>query len=145
MCCTVPSNECPSRRKGDSTGRVLIVDDERDQLRLLKLATATMPYMVETATSAEEALALYRIAREEGHPFDLIVTDVLMPGGMSGLAMAEEIRGAGDTGTKIVVLTAEDSPMVDMRAAASETLEVWDKCATVGCDVSRKIAEALAQ
>jgi len=43
---------------------------------------------VQSAASGEQALALLR----EGARVDLLFTDVVMPGGMNGIALAEQAR-----------------------------------------------------
>ena len=56
---------------------ILVVDDEPALRSLLRQALAGQGYRVEAARDAEEALAL---ARRAATPFDLLVTDVIMPG-----------------------------------------------------------------
>jgi nitrogen-specific signal transduction histidine kinase/ActR/RegA family two-component response regulator len=57
--------------------RILVVDDEPAVLGLLRQTLAGRGYLVTEARDAEEALAL-ALASDEG--FDLLVTDVVMPG-----------------------------------------------------------------
>lgn len=57
-------------------GTVLVVDDEPDLPAVIGELLATLGYQVETACDA--AAALERLERE--HRFDLILTDVRMPG-----------------------------------------------------------------
>jgi CheY-like chemotaxis protein len=68
-------------------GTVLLVDDEE----LVRVSTADMledlGYLVVEASSAEEALRLI----DESRPFDVLVTDHLMPG-LSGTELAHELR-----------------------------------------------------
>ncbi len=79
--------------------RILIVDDDPDILRLLDLRLQTAGYDVETATSAEKALAL--AAANKPH---LVVTDMRM-GGMSGMALFETLHQS-DPGLPVIILTA---------------------------------------
>ena len=71
------------------TGTALLVDDEE----LVRMSTADMlndlGYTVVEVASGEEAMRL--LAR--GDPFDLIVTDHLMPG-MNGAELAQAVRSA---------------------------------------------------
>lgn len=70
------------------THRILIVDDHRDVIRLLRSALESLPHDFEIleAPSAEEAsLELY------GKPIDLLVLDYLLPG-MSGLELFEKFK-----------------------------------------------------
>lgn len=68
-------------------GRVLLVDDEAALLRIGREWLAMRGHVVATAASAAEALA--RLAAER---FDLLVTDVVMPGEMDGIALARQCR-----------------------------------------------------
>jgi len=61
---------------------VLVVDDEDATRELLAILLRESGYRVETADSAEEALALLR-----RRPFDLVLSDVQMPGA-SGLELS---------------------------------------------------------
>ena len=59
----------------DHLARVLIVDDERHNRQLLEAMLAPEGYVVLTAASGEEAVAM--VAAE---PPDLVLLDVMMPG-----------------------------------------------------------------
>jgi CheY-like chemotaxis protein len=50
----------------------------------------TLGYRVVTARSGDEALAL--LDRPENCGIDLLFSDVLMPGGMNGVVLAERVR-----------------------------------------------------
>lgn len=85
--------------------RVLVVDD--DPLILKVVATVLDmrdAYVVQTVTSADEALA----AVDDQRPA-LVVTDVMMPG-MDGFELTRELRRRPDLERlPIVLLTARDS------------------------------------
>ncbi|MBB4632893.1 hybrid sensor histidine kinase/response regulator [Sphingosinicella soli] len=73
----------------DAAGRrVLIVDDSAFFRNMLKPLLASAGYRAMTASSADEALAL----RESGECFDLILSDIEMPG-LSGVDFARAVRG----------------------------------------------------
>ena len=83
--------------------RILVVDDEQDLLEILKFNLETEGYEVVTATSAEDALLL------DIASFDLMLLDVMM-GGMSGFAMARQLKGNPATArVPIIFLTARDT------------------------------------
>jgi diguanylate cyclase len=84
--------------------RILIVDDDHDNREVLELVLAWEGYLIVTACSGEEALAI--MAKE---PPDLVLLDVMMPG-MSGCEVAAEIRGNPATkNIPIMLLTALDN------------------------------------
>ncbi|HEX5804365.1 MAG TPA: response regulator [Azospira sp.] len=101
--------------------RVLIVDDEPDNVELFGLALAN-ELEVQFATSGPEALAL--IARQAP---DLILLDVMMPE-MDGYQVLEEIRKL-DRCRKIPVLfvTARDDPDSETRALAAGAVDYIHK------------------
>jgi DNA-binding response OmpR family regulator len=77
-----------STRDGDARApaHVLIVDDERANRTLLEIMLAPEGYVLSTATSGDEALAM--IAREAP---DLVLLDVMMPG-INGYVVAAKIK-----------------------------------------------------
>jgi signal transduction histidine kinase len=82
---------------------VLIVDDERANRDLLKVMLAPEGFLLLTASSGEEALAL--LAHQ---PPDLILLDVMMPG-MDGYEVAGKIKGNPETSSvPIIMVTAMD-------------------------------------
>lgn len=70
--------------------KVLIVDDEQDIIELVSLFIKVAGYSPEirTAHSADSALAVYN---QDGG-FDLVISDIRMPGGHDGLWLIETLR-----------------------------------------------------
>jgi putative two-component system response regulator len=84
-----------------SAGKVLVVDDEAANVRLLKTLLTHDGYSVVTASDGEEALAMVASV----HP-DLVVMDVLMPK-LSGYDVCERIKENPATRlTPVVLITA---------------------------------------
>ncbi|HVR61059.1 MAG TPA: sigma-54 dependent transcriptional regulator [Polyangia bacterium] len=84
-------------------GRILLVDDDPSVLFALSEVLASHGHDVVTASSGAEGLA-----RFDGEaPFDLLVTDLAMPG-MNGLELLEKVRGR-DTTLPVIVVTAHGS------------------------------------
>jgi signal transduction histidine kinase/DNA-binding response OmpR family regulator len=104
----------------DTPACVLIVDDERHNRELLEVMLKPEGFLLLSASSGEEALAL--VARQ---PPDLILLDVMMPG-MNGYEVAGKIKG--DPATKnipVVMLTALDdrnARMLGLSAGAEDFL-----------------------
>ena len=69
------------------TARILLVDDEETVRRVTGRLLEKLGYRVESAADGSEALQLI----EKGEDFDLVLTDVVMPG-LSGIEMAERLR-----------------------------------------------------
>jgi two-component system cell cycle sensor histidine kinase/response regulator CckA len=68
--------------------RLLVVDDEKDVLRLIETLLADSGYEIVTANGAEDAI---RVFEEMARPPDLILADVVMPG-MSGPMLVNRLR-----------------------------------------------------
>ena len=84
--------------------RILVVDDEEDLREILRFNLEAEGFEVETAASAEEALAKFSILNTQ---FSIILLDVMMDK-MSGFEMAQRMRNAGNN-TPIIFLTARDA------------------------------------
>ena len=59
--------------------RILLVDDERLVLRSIEKTLLRAGFDVETAGDAQSGLEQFKLAIEEGEPFDLAVLDLNMP------------------------------------------------------------------
>jgi DNA-binding response OmpR family regulator len=89
--------------------RIAIADDDPDSLDLLRLALASPVTEIREATNGVELVQLLL----ENDPFDLVVTDVLMPW-IEGLAVLRSARGA-DLTTPVLLVTGLVRP--DLEAA----------------------------
>ena len=81
--------------------RILIVEDEKSMRDLLELMLRKQGYTVTTVDSAVAAKDLL----ESDAVFDLVVSDVSMPGGLSGLDLLRETRRLAPE-TAVVIMTA---------------------------------------
>jgi DNA-binding NtrC family response regulator len=83
-----------------ATFRILIVDDEQNIRSGLAKGLAGDGYAITTASDASEAWALFQRT-----PHQLVITDLRMPGTLSGLDLVREIKH-GWPETLIIVITA---------------------------------------
>jgi len=83
--------------------RILAIDDDPSVTSLLKRGLTYEGFLVETAGSGEEGLALAR-----ANPPDLVILDIMMPG-LDGLAVLQRLR-AVDARLPVLMLTAKDAP-----------------------------------
>lgn len=83
--------------------RILVIDDDPAITSVLKRGLSYEGFVVETAKSGVEGLA---IARER--PFDLVVLDVMMPG-LNGFDVLQRLHAA-DEHLPVLMLTAKDAP-----------------------------------
>jgi len=91
--------------------RVLLVDDEAAVVDFYATALGADRFAVSTAFDGAEAAALMRT-----HAFDVIVSDVAMPG-MDGLALLRKVR---ETDLDVPVILVTGGPTLD---AATEAME----------------------
>jgi two-component system KDP operon response regulator KdpE len=84
-----------------SAGRILVVDDEPQIRRVMRMTLGGQGYEIVEARSGEEALKKFR----EELP-DLVLLDLNMPG-IGGLETCRQIRGSSET--PIIVLTVRNT------------------------------------
>jgi two-component system, cell cycle response regulator len=90
--------------QGVSDQRILVVDDNPDNVEIIDARLSSRGFTVETATNGEEALA-----RVEENPPHLILLDVMMPV-MDGYEVSRRIKGSDSLPfIPIILVTARDS------------------------------------
>jgi signal transduction histidine kinase len=82
----------PAIRTVDISGteRLLLVEDEPELLNMITTFLESIGYRLKTAANGHEAI---RLAHADGHTFDLLVSDVVLPD-KTGPEILEDIRGA---------------------------------------------------
>jgi CheY-like chemotaxis protein len=94
-------------------GRILVVEDDQDLLRIMTRVLTKAGYDVVEASGGEDALA--KIQTEK---FDLVLTDLAMPK-VSGVTVIEAIRKNPDTRrTPILAVTAHWLDRISQSAEA---------------------------
>jgi two-component system, cell cycle sensor histidine kinase and response regulator CckA len=131
--------ETAPREKAALTGhgRVLIVDDE-EMVRLVT-ARAMSEVGFETGTADDGALGaeMYQAAMEAGRPFDLVILDLTVPGGVGGTATLLHLRQIDPNVKAIVCSGYSDDPVLadyasyGFAAAVSKPFAIDDLCRTV--------------
>ena len=74
------------------TGRILVMDDEPTIREMISYLLQTFGYTVHTASDGQDVIEKYRDALETGNPFDLVLLDLTVPGGMGGEKAIAELR-----------------------------------------------------
>jgi len=101
--------------------RVLIVEDQADIRKLIRMTLEFEPYEIHEAAYGTEGLAL----AVEVQP-DLILLDVMMPGELDGLQVCARVRALPALqATRVVLLTARGQTQdrdAGQRAGADEYL-----------------------
>ncbi|MHB0878142.1 MAG: hybrid sensor histidine kinase/response regulator [Anaerolineae bacterium] len=75
-----------------ANGRVLVMDDEEVVRNVAERMLHRLGYQVEVAANGAEAIALYEAARRDGRPFDIVLMDLTVPGGMGGREAMSRLR-----------------------------------------------------
>jgi two-component system KDP operon response regulator KdpE len=88
-----------------SAGRILVVDDDPQIRRVMRVTLTGQGYEVDDAKGGEEALEKLR-AHWDRDRFDLVLLDMNMPG-MGGIETCHAIRAQSEVG--IIMLTVRDS------------------------------------
>ncbi len=83
---------------------ILVVEDDVDVRELAVKALTSLGYRT---LEADSAFAALRILRERLAEIDLLFSDIVLPGGKSGVELVDEVRGNGDT-LKILLTTGYD-------------------------------------
>ncbi len=96
--------------------RILVMDDENNILDLLKESLNYLGYDVELTRNGEDAIKCYENAMREGRPFDAVIMDVTIPGGMGGKE-AVKILLDKDPSARVIVSSgyAEDDIITNFK------------------------------
>ena len=100
---------------GDET--ILVVEDEISLLELVRNILQRYHYRVLIASSGVEAL---RVWDEQDGRIDLVLTDMIMPGGVTGSDLATELKKR-KPGLKIVITSGYSSELVGKDFGQGET------------------------
>ena len=100
--------------------RILVVDDDPVTRTLLTKRLASDEYMVDTAEDG--VVAIEKIA---GQYYDVVLTDLIMPGGVDGIQVLEEAKHA-NIKTEVILITAHasvDNAIEAMKKGAIDYLQ----------------------
>jgi signal transduction histidine kinase len=106
-----PSNASPVRAEG-SGRQALLVEDDREVAALTREMLNHLGFDVIHAASPAAALGALADARN----IDIVLSDIVMPGGMNGLDLAREIRRR-QPGLPIVLATGNAEAAAEMTSA----------------------------
>jgi two-component system cell cycle sensor histidine kinase/response regulator CckA len=85
-------NERPALPQGlPGMGRILVMDDEEMMLNLVGEILSHLGYEIQPVEDGEKALACFREAQDQGNPFDAVILDLIVSGGMGGKETIEEL------------------------------------------------------
>jgi two-component system cell cycle sensor histidine kinase/response regulator CckA len=73
-------------------GKILCMDDQQHITQMLARMLIHLGYEVESASEGNEAIELYESAKKAGHPFDAVILDLTIPGGIGGKEVVQKLR-----------------------------------------------------
>jgi PAS domain S-box-containing protein len=78
-------------KKAKSLAKILVMDDEQMVRDVAEKMLVRLGHAVVLAADGEEALHLFTESMNSGRPFDLIIMDLTIPGGMGGQKAVQEM------------------------------------------------------
>ncbi len=72
-------------------GKILVMDDEEFVLRVVRKMLSVAGYEVESAGNGREAIKKYKEAMRNREPFQVVIMDLTIPGGMGGTETLQEL------------------------------------------------------
>ncbi|WP_459203287.1 response regulator, partial [Pseudomonas fragariae (ex Marin et al. 2024)] len=126
-----------SERRIGSSERILIVEDRPDVAELAKMVLDDYGYVSEIVLNAREALKRF----EAGSTYDLLFTDLIMPGGMNGVMLAREVRRRFPK-VKVLLTTGYAESSIERTDIGGSEFEVVSK-PCMPQDLARKVRQVL--
>jgi two-component system, cell cycle sensor histidine kinase and response regulator CckA len=101
---------------GSRRRRILVMDDEASIRTLAINLLNFLGCSVEVASDGTAAVKQYKHALATGHPFDAVMVDLIVPGGIGGKEVVERLAEI-DPGVKAILVSgyAQDSIMTEFR------------------------------
>ena len=125
------------RCKLDLMGSILVVDDERSMREFLAICLRRDGHRVAAAQDGAEALAVLGA----GESFDLVITDLKMPGPLDGLGVLDAVKKQSPE-TQVIVVTAyatAETAIAAMKRGAYDYLTKPFKVDEIGVVVDRAL------
>jgi hypothetical protein len=86
--------------------RVLVVEDSATQAEALRALLAEAGYQVVVASSGEDGLARFDVGK-----FDVVISDIVMPGTIDGYELCRRIKAGKRRETPVMLLTSLSDPL----------------------------------
>ncbi len=138
-----PEREHEEGAPAPGTGRILVMDDEEMIRDVAGEMLARLGYEVEFAAKGEEAVACYAAARQSERPFDAVIMDLTIPGGMGGREAIQKLREI-DPGVKAIVSSGYSNDPIMARFREAGFRGVVSKPYTV-TSLSEAVKKVLAE
>jgi CheY-like chemotaxis protein len=99
------------------------MDDEEFIRKVGKRVLSELGFNTETAEDGEEALDMYTQALEKGDPFDMVIMDLTIPGGLGGK----------ETIQKLIEIDPQTKAVVSSGYSTDPVMSEYEKYGFSGC------------
>jgi CheY-like chemotaxis protein len=93
-------------------GRILLIDDQEAVRRVAGKILERLGYDVEFAEEGAEGIRVYEAAIKQKQPFDMVIMDLTIPGGMGGRETIKELKKTDPKADVIVTSGYSDDPIM---------------------------------
>ncbi|MEE9523485.1 MAG: ATP-binding protein, partial [Thermodesulfovibrionales bacterium] len=73
-------------------GRILFMDDEKSLRKAVGAMLNALGFEVELSPDGSDAIDMYKMAEESGKPFELVILDLTVPGGIGGKEVIKKLK-----------------------------------------------------
>jgi CheY-like chemotaxis protein len=94
------------------TGKILLMDDDRLLREMAEAMLEMLGYEAEFAGEGAEAIEMYRKAKESEKPYDAVILDLTIPGGMGGKEAVKKLLEFDPQLKAIVCSGYSDGPVM---------------------------------
>jgi len=92
-------------------GKILVMDDETALCDVVSSMLELIGHEVKSANNGTQAVAMYNQAKDSGQPFDAVILDLTIPGGMGGKETIKRLLKI-DSGVKAIVSSGYSNDLV---------------------------------
>ncbi len=149
LCLPASENELRTAAAGEpvpmaaGSARVLVLDDEEAICMLVTCALEPLGYEVTETNDGRQTIAAYEKAMKEGRPYDLVISDLTIPGGMGGQETIKRLHEL-DPNVRAIVSSGYANDPIMSRYEESGFCGMIAKPYEIDA-LGRKVAEVLAQ
>ena len=127
----------------ERNARILVMDDEEPILRVVTNILEKVGYAVACTNDGEEAILEYERALQDGCPFDAVIMDLTIPGGMGGKETVQRLLEL-DPNVRAIVASGYSNDPIMARAGD------FGFCAEIAkpfgaAELTRTLGQVLAQ
>ncbi len=118
--------------------KILIVDDQLEVRELVEVTLRVEDYRILQAASGEKAIEIAKTEKP-----DLIIMDVMMPGGMDGLEATKIIKNDQETKSSTIVVLTAKGQLVDKQKGYEAGADAYFTKPFSPLELIRKVDEIL--